>query len=333
MSGGASAGGSAAERVGGPGPLSRASGWLRRRLVAYVETTKFRSVVLLTLGAVVGGATGLATLTGDGAGGGLTGASAGLLAAAWARLAWASLAVALGCMGANAITGYIDRRMDAIMERTKHRPLPSGRLLPAESLWLGVGLALAASAVALVTTNVWALAWLWFGLLDSTVVYNRLTKPRTPLNVILGSPAGGAPVMVGAAAVTGLPAQLVPFLAAALVVAWTPIHIWSLTIRHVDDYRRAGVPMLPVVIGIPAAARCVGGASLALCAVATALAVVAGFSPPALVLTLALQVPIVGESLAVMKTPTPSRARRLFKLSSPYLAAVFVMVIWQSLAR
>lgn len=295
---------------------------LRARVVAFVETTKFRSVILLTMGTVVGGVAALAGLSPGAA-----------RVAAWGRLGWATLAVVLGCAGANAVTGYIDRNMDALMERTRHRPLPTRRLAPAESLWFGIGLALLGCIVALTTTNVWALAWLVFGLVDSTLVYNGLTKPRTPLNVVLGSPAGGAPVMVGAAAVAGVPFQLVPFLVAALVVVWTPVHIWSLTIRYVDDYRRAGVPMLPVVIGVPTAARCVGGASLALCATAVILGVVAGFSPVALGLAVALQGPIVWESLGVMRRPSAEKARRLFKLTSPYLAALFALVIWQALGR
>lgn len=288
-------------------------------VAAYAETTKFRSVVLLTLGAVVGG---LAAMSG------LEGAAR---AAASARLVWATVATALGCLGANAITGYIDRGMDAVMERTRHRPLPTGRLRPGQVLAFGLALVAAACAVAGLAVNGWSLAWLVFGVIDSAVLYNGLTKTRTAWNVVLGSPAGGAPVMVGAAAVSGLPFALVPFLTAALVVAWTPIHIWSLAIRHVEDYRKARVPMLPVVAGVPAAARCVGWASLALCATAAALAVGAGFRPAALVLTLLLQVPVMAGSLAVMRSPTPERARRLFKLSSPYLAAVFVIVIWQSL--
>lgn len=297
------------------------------RAVALVETTKFRSVVLLTLGTVVGGVAALpsgpsSALWSSSAPGG----------AAWASVGWAVLASLLACSGANAITGYIDRNMDAIMSRTKHRPLPTGRLAPWESLWFGISLCLAGGIVALLGTNLWAVGWLAFGVVDSTVVYNRLSKPRTPLNVILGSPAGGAPVMVGASAVTGAPFGLVPFLVAALVVAWTPVHIWSLTIRYVDDYRRAGVPMLPVVIGVPTAARCVGAASLALCATAVALGVVARFSAPAMALAVLLQVPVVWESLAVMRKPSAEKARRLFKLTSPYLAAIFALVIWQALA-
>ncbi|HCW50523.1 MAG TPA: protoheme IX farnesyltransferase [Clostridiales bacterium] len=290
------------------------------RLVAYAEAVKFRLVVLLSLGAVVGGAAGFASL------GGTAPPGVGL------RLAWATVAVALGCMGANAITGYIDRDMDAVMERTRHRPVPTGRLRPAESLIFGLVLVAAACLVAAVHTNRWAVAWLLFGVVDSAVIYNGLTKPRTPWNVILGSPAGGTPVMVGAAAVTGAAFSLVPFIVAALVVAWTPLHIWSLAIRHVADYRRAGVPMLPVVVGVPKAARCVGWASLGLCATAALLAFVGGFSPCAVVLTLALQVPVVAQALAVMRSPTPERAWVLFKLSSPYLAAVFLITIWQSLA-
>lgn len=305
------------------------------RVVAYFETTKFRSVVLLTLGAVVGGTTGLSLLGQPGLAvvtPAVTPSVTPAIAPAITRLAWATLATALGCMGANAISGFIDRRMDAVMERTRHRPLPTGRLAPGESLAFGVLLCAAALSVASAKTNLWAAGWLLFGVVDSAVIYNGLSKPRTTLNVILGSPAGGTPVMVGAAAVTGAPFSLVPFLTAALVVAWTPVHIWSLAIRCVDDYRKAGVPMLPVVIGVEKTARCIGGASLAMCATAAALAAVAGFSPLAIALTLAFQVPVVVESLAIMRQPTPGRARRLFKLTSPYLAAVFALVIWQSLS-
>jgi len=309
------------------------------RVKAYAETTKFRSVVLLATGTVVGGAVGLGSLVGTSpafsVGPGL-GFLAGplleaALAAARSRVLWAVLAAVLGCAGANAVTGYIDRRMDAVMERTRHRPLPTGRLEPWESLWFGLALIGAAAAVAALKTNLWTLAWLAFGVLDSTAVYNGLTKPRTPLNVILGSPAGGAPVMMGAAAATGGALDPVALLVAALVVAWTPVHIWSLAIRHVDDYRRAGVPMLPVVVGVPKAARCVGWSSLALCATAVALALVARFSSAAVALTLVLQVPVVAGSLQVMRDPAPDRARRLFKLSSPYLAACFLLAAWQSL--
>jgi len=324
-------GGQDAVRSPAPGSLD----WAWARAKAYVETTKFRSVVLLTLGAVVGGAAGLGALAagtvgpGAVAGGAFT---AALRTSATARLGWATLTVALGCMGANAITGYIDRRMDAVMERTRHRPLPTGRLLPVESLAFGIALVGLAAITAFLTTNTWAVFWLLFGVFDSAVVYNGFTKKRTSWNVILGSPAGGAPVMVGAAAVTGAAFEPVSFLVAAIVVAWTPVHIWSLAIRHVNDYRRAGVPMLPVVIGVPKAARCVGWASLALCAAAAALVAVADFSPLAAALALALQVPVVVQSLAVMRRPTAGRSRLLFKLSSPYLAAVFLIVIWQSLA-
>jgi protoheme IX farnesyltransferase len=290
------------------------------RLVAYAEAVKFRLVVLLGLGAVVGGAAGFASL------GGAAPPDAG------PRLVWATVAVVLGCMGANAITGCIDRDMDAVMERTRHRPVPTGRLRPVESLVFGLVLVAAACLVAAVKTNWWAVAWLLFGVVDSAVIYNGLTKPRTSWNVILGSPAGGAPVMVGASAVTGTAFSIVPFIVAALVVAWTPLHIWSLAIRYVADYRRAGVPMLPVVVGIPKTARCVGWASLGLCATAALLAFAGRFSPHAVALTLALQVPIVAQALAVMRSPTPERAWVLFKLSSPYLAAVFLITIWQSLA-
>ncbi|MDI6825528.1 MAG: UbiA family prenyltransferase [Bacillota bacterium] len=285
------------------------------RAVAMAEATKLRSVVLLTF---VGLAAGIYVLFGEVPAAARAGAS-------W-RLLLGTLAVLAGSMGTNAITGYVDRRMDAIMSRTRHRPVPSGRLAPEESLGLGVTLVALAVGLTLLTGHPWSTFWLLFGVVDVALIYNGWSKPRTPWNVILGSPGGGAPVMVVASAVSGLAVSTASLLMAALVVAWTPIHVWSLTIRYVDDYRRARVPMLPVVIGVEQAARCVGWSALALCALAAALPRVVHLGPGAAVALALLQAPVLLVSVLVMLRPTAERAWLLFKLSSPYLGALFLLV-------
>ncbi len=282
---------------------------------AFAEAAKFKSAVLLTF---VGFSTGVH-------------AAAGRLTDP--NLWLGTLAVALGSMGTNAITGFIDRRMDAAMERTRDRPVPQGRLTPLESLVFGIVLCLVSVGVALVTRRSWSVFWLLFGILDTVLIYNGWSKPRTPWNVVLGSPAGGATVMVVASAVTGRPMDWVSLLLAALIVAWTPVHIWSLAILHVEDYRRAGVPMLPVIYGVDSAARCASASSLFLSALGLVLPLVARFNPAGLIVSLILPVPVVIFSFIVGSRPTPARAYVLFKLSSPYLAAVFLLVIWQTMVR
>lgn len=295
------------------------------KVVAFLEATKLRSVLLL---AFVGLTTGLwARRAAAAAGPSWAGPGAGDVgrSAALASIILGTIAVGLGSMGANAITGAIDYRMDAVMMRTRTRPVPTGRLTPAQSLWFGVGLVAASVVFTLWTGHLWSTVWLLAGVLDVTILYNGWSKPRTPWSVVLGSPAGGAPVLVAASAVAGA-AGPVAFYLAALVAVWTPIHVWSLAIRYVDDYRAAGVPMLPVAVGVDQAARCVGWASLLLCGLAAGLPAVLDLGRWGSGLLYALQVPIVGASLAVMFRPTPRRSWTLFKLSSPYLALLFVLV-------
>jgi len=298
------------------------SGALWSKLVALVEATKPRSVLLLGFVGLAAGIWALRTV--EGGLGGVPGAAA----AAWplGRLILATAAVALGSMGSNSITGAIDHRMDARMSRTRHRPCPTGRLTPAGSALWGASLVAAAVVLTVLTGHLWSTFWLLFGTIDVVLLYNGWSKPRSPWSVALGSPAGGAPVMVTFSAVTGLAADPRALLLAALVVVWTPLHVWSLAIRYVDDYRAAGVPMLPVAIGVKQAARCVGWTGLALCALAAAVPSALGLSAALTWFLLAVQAPIVAAGAAVMLRPTARLSWLLFKLTSPYLALVFMVV-------
>lgn len=299
-----------------------ASAGVRARAVALVEATKPRSVLLLGFVGLASGVWALGALPP-----GAAPAVGPLGATPLVRMVLAVLAVTLGSMGANAMTGGIDHAMDGAMSRTRHRPCPTGRLTPTGSLLWGAFLVALATGITALTGHLWSTFWLVFGALDVVLLYNGWSKPRTPWSVVLGSPAGGAPVLVATSAVTGAVADPAALLLAGLVTVWTPIHVWSLAIRYVEDYRAAGVPMLPVAIGVKQAARCVAWTSLGLCVLAALLPAALGLSPLLTALVLALQVPIVVASLATTWKPTAGLSWLLFKLTSPYLALLFLVVL------
>ncbi len=156
------------------------------------------------------------------------------------------IAVAAGASGA--INMWYDRDIDALMSRTENRPVPAGRMAPGEALGFGVVL-----AVGSVTVMALAINWTAAALLALTIgfyifVYTIWLKRRTPQNIVIGGAAGAFPPMVGWAAVTG-DVALGSIALFALIFMWTPPHFWALSLYRQGDYKRAGVPMLPVVAG------------------------------------------------------------------------------------
>jgi heme o synthase len=291
-----------------PLPLSGAA---RRSLLnelrLYLAVTDPRTVVLLAF----------------------TGAAAGIAAGglhAPGRLVDVSLALVLSSMGARAVANYVDRDIDALMERTRHRPLPSGALPPWHALALGIALIGAGLAIG-ASLGLIVFVLMTLGLADNLVVYAGLTKRTSPLNIVLGAPSGGAPALVGYIAITRS-ADLFGLGLAALVVVWTPIHIWSLAMRYRDDYARAGVPMLPVVAGVRWGARCIGVSSLCLGLFAVLFVAGAGsrLSAPVAISMGGLSWALALGSLWLIRVPTGENAWRLFKFTAPYLALVFALL-------
>jgi protoheme IX farnesyltransferase len=156
------------------------------------------------------------------------------------------IAVAAGACGA--INMWYDRDIDAVMRRTRNRPIPAGRIEPGAALSYGVTLAVGAVLLMFLAVNAVAAAVLALSIVFYVFVYTVWLKRRTPQNIVIGGAAGAFPAVIGWAAVTGS-VDLVPLLLFAIVFFWTPAHFWSLALYANDDYRRAGVPMLPVVAG------------------------------------------------------------------------------------
>ena len=163
-------------------------------------------------------------------------------------IAVAVLALAIGAGAAGAANMWYERDIDSVMKRTCKRPLPQGRVSPDEALTFAVTLSL----LSVLTMGV-ALNWLAAGLLALAnlfyvFVYTIWLKRRTPHNIVIGGAAGAFPPMIGWAAVTG-DISLLPVILFSLIFLWTPPHFWALSLFANEDYKRAKIPMLPVVAG------------------------------------------------------------------------------------
>ena len=163
--------------------------------------------------------------------------------------------VAAGSAAANTLTNYHDRDIDAIMERTKDRPLPSKRIDPAVKarnfglVLAGISLVLA-FGISFTTTleqGMWATTFIAFALIDNILVYSYILKRRSRTNIILGGLCGGAPPLIGWVAVSMTDLWTMGLAMAGLVFIWIPMHIWALTLHFKDDYIKVNVPMLTAV--------------------------------------------------------------------------------------
>ena len=184
--------------------------------------------------------------------------------ASW-RIVALALAVTLASAAAGALNQYVERDLDAQMQRTRRRAFVTGRL-QAGPLWLAaiIGIGLAGVALAAIATNLLAAFFTFLGAFTYGVVYTIWLKRRTSLNIVIGGLAGSFAVLAGAAAVTPDALGPLPLAFAVILFLWTPPHFWSLAIAYRDDYAAAHVPMLPVVVGNARAAAAVFTASVLL---------------------------------------------------------------------
>ena len=234
-------------------------------------------------------------------------------------------AVFLGSSGAEVLTNYRDRDIDGIMARTRHRPIPSGRVTPGRALVFGFATSILSVLLAY-WFNPLAALFMTIGLVDNVVVYSLWLKRRSWLNIILGGISGGMPVLVGYAAVAGTISPLAVFMS-ALVIVWIPTHIWSLAIRAKDDYVNAHIPMLPVIVSMRVATVCIAVTSSLLAVFSLAVFFVATVSLFYVVSAVACGAFILGYSVKLAFDRTESTAWTLFKISSPYLAVIFTVLI------
>ena len=184
----------------------------------------------------------------------------------WRVLIFGSLGIGLVAGAAAAINHLVDRHIDAIMARTRGRPLPRGALRGAQVMGFAATLCGAGMWLLLVFTNGLCAALTFASLIGYAVIYSMFLKHATPQNIVIGGAAGAAPPLLGWVAVTGQldPGALLLFL---IILVWTPPHFWALAIHRRDDYARAAIPMLPVTHGVAFTSERILMYALALCVV------------------------------------------------------------------
>ena len=242
-------------------------------------------------------------------------------------LVWVLLlgGIAAGSAAADTITGYNDRDIDAIMDRTKDRPIPSGRISPKNALIFGLIL----TAIALIFSwliNLWAFLLMMFGLFDNIIIYSKWLKRRSQSNIILGGFSGGVPALIGYVTVTTQNIEI-GLVMAGLVFLWIPTHIWSLALHVRKDYQKAKVPMLPVVSEEKRAVRIIAITTLIMVLFSILPFFFNQFGHIYLVTATIFGAIMLGLSLWLLLKPTEKASWTVFKFSSPYLTAVFIAFI------
>ncbi|MDP8956306.1 MAG: heme o synthase, partial [Actinomycetota bacterium] len=224
--------------------------------------------------------------------------------------------------GANAINQYLERDIDRLMARTRHRPLPTRMIEPKRALAFGLALGAVGFAWLTVTVNVLAAVLALSAFAFYVLVYTAWLKPTSPQNIVIGGAAGAVPVLVGWAAVTGTVAVPAVVLF-AVIFLWTPPHFWALAMRYERDYSAAGIPMLPVVAGKEETTKRILRYSVLLVGTTLALYPVARMGVIYGVAALLLGIVFLTRALQLRATPSVPAAIRLFRFSIVYLALLF----------
>ncbi len=230
--------------------------------------------------------------------------------------------VMAGSAAANTLTNYIDRDIDVKMERTRSRPIPSGRISPENALYFGLTL-VGISLLLAYLINIWALGLMIFGLFDNVIVYSKWLKRRSSWNIILGGFSGGAPALIGYVAVTTVTIEL-GFILAGLAFLWIPTHIWSLALHIREDYARANIPMLPVIKSESTSVRVIAGTTIMMVLFSVLPFFMNVFGWIYLGIASILGAIVLVMSISLLARPTEKKSWTLFKFSSPYLALLFI---------
>jgi protoheme IX farnesyltransferase len=242
----------------------------------------------------------------------------------------ALLAIAVGAGASGALYMWYDADIDRLMRRTATRPIPAGRISAGEARGFGLILAFGSIAILAILVNMVSAALLAFTIFFYVVVYTMWLKRTTPQNIVIGGAAGALPPVIGWAAATGSIGwpSVVLFV---IIFLWTPPHFWALSLFKAEEYRRAGVPMLPVVNGVAATKRQIfvysvilalaGVAPAALGMATPAYGVIAGVLG-AVFIFLAWQVGAMPADDTAMRP-----ARRLFAFSMLYLFLLFAVLL------
>jgi protoheme IX farnesyltransferase len=243
-----------------------------------------------------------------------------------ALIGWTMLGGTLATGGAHAINQYLDRDLDAKMRRTRKRAIVSGRITPNSALAFGIILTVVAIGQLWLTVNALAAMLALAGNLFYVFVYTLWLKRITPQNIVIGGASGAVPPLVGWAAVTGR-LDLPAILFFAIIFFWTPAHFWALALVRQNDYKDAGVPMLPVVRGEAFTRLNILGYTVLMVGATLLPVMLHALSWLYLVTATGLGLWFIFKAVRLMRLASTALAWKLFKFSNNYLAVLYAVMV------
>ncbi len=244
----------------------------------------------------------------------------------WIRITWACLGIWLVAGAAAAFNCLVEKTLDAKMRRTAWRPTARGELSDRQALAFSTALCSLGSFILYVFVNPLTM-WLTFAtFIGYAVIYTLVLKPMTPQNIVIGGASGAMPPLLGWAAVTGEVSSqaLILFL---IIFLWTPPHFWSLALYRVEDYRKSGLPMLPVTHGNHFTRLQILFYTVLLMAACLMPFAIGMSSWLYLTVALVLSVGFIGYAIALMRQYSDELARQTFRFSLIHLSALFAALL------
>ena len=247
-------------------------------------------------------------------------------------MVWTVLGGTLAAGGANAINMYVDRDIDAIMQRTQGRPLVTGVLTPAQALRFAIGIEIAAFLLLWGTVNLLSAVLAVSATAFYVFVYTLWLKRISTQNIVIGGAAGAVPVLVGWAAVRDS-LDWAPIVLFAIIFYWTPPHFWALAVKYKDDYAAANVPMLPAVASLRVTAERILGYTLFLWGLTLVFGPVADMGAIYLVSATVLGAVFTLLALRLWRSESTADAMRVFGWSITYITLLFGAMAADQLVR
>ncbi len=239
---------------------------------------------------------------------------------------WTLVGGALASGGSGAINMYFDRDIDAIMSRTRQRPIPNDRVSPQNALVFGIALNVLAFVILYLAANLLAAVLAMIGTAYYILVYTRWLKRTSTQNIVIGGAAGAIPPLVGWAAMTGR-IDPMPLLLFAIIFYWTPPHFWALALLRRTEYARAGIPMFPVVHGESETKWQILLYTMLMIAISLLLPPLGLAGGLYLALAIVLNGIFLRDAYRLYREPGITTAWKLYKYSLLYLALLFAALV------
>ena len=248
------------------------------------------------------------------------------------KVIFATLGIGMAAASGAAINQIVEQRIDAIMARTKNRPLPQGELNTRNAFIFAMLLCAISMVILIYKVNMLTALLTFISLIGYAVIYTMFLKPATPQNIVLGGAAGATPPLLGWVAMTGEVSSeaLLLFL---IIFIWTPPHFWALAIRRREEYASVGIPMLPVTHGVPFTKLQILLYTILLLAVSVLPFVIHMSGLIYLAGAIALGLGFIWQAFVLYRSDTDDHAMKTFGFSIFYLSVLFGFFLLDHYAR